>query len=69
MVELNARLSRVKLKDSDHSDILFDKLAEVNIAYSCQLDETRYISIIMAVTPKHYTNTLPNTEGIVEVKK
>ena len=40
-VELNSRLSKLKIKASDHPDLLFDKLAEINIAYGYQLDESR----------------------------
>ena len=72
-VELNSRLNRLKIKESDHPDMLFDKLAEINIAYGYQLDSARQISEIMAkslyteslmtvtkevLTPDHLQNTL-----------
>ena len=44
VVEINSRLSKLKIKASDHPDLLFDKLAEINIAYGYQLDESRQIS-------------------------
>ena len=40
-VELNSRLSKLKIKASDHPDLLFDKLVEINIAYGYQLDKLR----------------------------
>ena len=41
VVKLNSRLSKLKIKASDHPDLLFDKLVETNIAYGYQLDESR----------------------------
>ena len=40
-VVLNSRLSKLKIKASDHPDLLFDKLVEINIAYGYQLDKLR----------------------------
>ena len=68
-VELNSRLNRLKIKESDHPDLLFDKLAEINIAYGYQLDAARQISEIMAKAPKKYTNTLAYTESLMTVTK
>ena len=66
-VELNARLNRLKIKGSDHPDILLDRLAEINIAYGYQLDSARHISEIMVKSPKKYTNTLAYTKSIIVV--
>ena len=68
-VELNSRLNRLKIKENDHPDVLFDKLAEINIAYGYQLDPARQISEIMAKAPKKYTNTLAYTESLMEITK
>ena len=68
-VELNSRLSKLKIKASDHPDLLFDKLAEINIAYGYQLDESRQISEIMAKSPKMYTDTLLTEKRVVEMSK
>ena len=38
-VVLNSRLSKLKIKASDHPDPLFDKFVEINIVYGYQLDE------------------------------
>ena len=68
-VELNSRLSELKIKARDHPDLLFDKLAEIYIAYGYQLDELRQISEIMAKSPKVYTDTLLTEKGVVEMSK
>ena len=66
-VELNSRLNRLKIKESDHPDLLFDRLAEINIVYGYQLDSVRQISEIMEKAPKKYTNTLAYTENLTTV--
>ena len=68
-VELNSRLSKLKIKGSDHSDLLFDKLAEINIAYGYQLDELRQVAEIMAKSPKMYTDTILTEKKVVEMSK
>ena len=66
-VELNARLGKFRIMETDHPDFFFDKLAETNIAYGYQLDKARQISEIMAKSPKIYTNTLAYTGSLVVV--
>ena len=68
-VELNTRLGKLRIKETDHPDLLFDILAKINIAYGYQLDEARQISMIMAKFSKIYTNTLAYTERLVAVSK
>ena len=68
-VELNSRLNKLKIKAGDHPDLLFNKLAEINIVYGYQLDESRQISEIMAKSPKMYTDTLLTEKRVVEMSK
>ena len=68
-VELNARLGKLRIKETDHPDLLFDILAEIKLAYRYQLDEARQISVIMAKFSKIYTNILAYTERLVAVSK
>ena len=60
IVELNSRLSKLKIKVSHDPDLLFDKLSEINIAYG---------SNIIANSPKMYTYTLLTEKRIVEMSK
>ena len=66
-VELNVKLGKLRIMETDHPDLFFDKLAETNIAYGYQLDKARQISEIMAKSPKIYTNTLAYTGSLVVV--
>ena len=68
-VELNSRLSKLKIKASDYPYLLFDKLAEISIAYGYQLGKSRQISEIMAKSPKMYTYTLLTEKIVVEMSK
>ena len=68
-VELNARLGKFRIMETDHPDFFFDKLAETNIVYGYQLDKARQISEIMAKSPKIYTNTSVYTESLIVVSK
>ena len=58
-----------EVQTSDYPDLLFDKLAEINIAHGYQLDESRQISEIMAKSPKMYTYTLLTEKIVVEMSK
>ena len=58
-----------EVQTSDYPDLLFDKLAEINIAHGYQLDESRQISEIMAKPPKMYTYTPPTEKRVVEISK
>ena len=68
-MELNSKLGKLKIIASDYPDLLFDKLAEINIAYGYRLDESRQISEIMAKSPKMYTDTLLTEKIVVEMRK
>ena len=68
-MELNSKLGKLKIIASDYPDLLFDKLAEINIAYGYRLDESRQISEIMAKSPKMYTDTLLMEKIVVEMRK
>ena len=57
-VELNTKLSRLKISTKSHPEKLFDKLAEINIAYGFKVDEDRQMAEVMAKAPKLYTTTL-----------
>lgn len=57
-VELNVRLSKLRIKETDHHGLIFEKLAEIYIAYGCQLDEARQVSEIVAKSPIHIYNHL-----------
>ena len=68
-VELNSRLSKLRIKVSDHPDLLFNKLVESNIAYGCQLEESRQITEIMANASKIYTCTQRTKNIVIEMSK
>ena len=68
-MELNSKLGKLKIIASDYPYLLFDKLAEINIAYGYRLDESRQISEIMAKSPKMYTDTLLTEKIVVEMRK
>ena len=66
-VELNTRLSRLKIKASSHPDKLFDKILEINIAYGFKLGEDRQMAELMANAPKLYTATLAAETRLCEI--
>ena len=68
-VEFISRLKRLKIKESDHSDLLFDELAEIYITYGYQLDSTRQHSEIMVKSPKKYMDTLAYMKSLMIITK
>ena len=68
-VELNTRLSRLKISTSSYPDKLFDKLAEINVAYGFNLGEDRQMAEVMAKAPKLYTTTLASETRLCEAMK
>ena len=68
-VELNTRLSRMKINTILHPDNLFDKLAAIHIAYGFKLGEGRQMAEVMAKAPKLYTTTLASETRLCEAMK
>ena len=65
-VELANRLNEVKMADDDEPEVLFNALAEINIAFDFKLTEERQMCEVMAKAPKAYTQTLATEETMFE---
>ena len=65
-VELSTRLKEVKMADDDKPEVLFNALAEINIAFEFKLIDERQMCEVMAKAPKAYIQILATEERMFE---